>query len=330
MPALKVELRGLLESLRLTDDVFNSSITQAAGMLRVESVKSYLDGIAIGGSKEMVDIVLGELRQTLDKFRVGVVTCRDSLFHQSASFSVVKISDNTLEFSALNKHRKALLDGLPEDEAQLTDMRSEKKDLDRAIREYQSSTFIDRLMPIVQELQDSLGEGGGGGESSTHVVKEKSADEKKDEKSVPDSQGFVIPEMAKKIVRVGVSIASKVLSIVNDKIKYGDLLEARNKLKNKIESLQGSMSDAQKKVDVVDDKLEQLMILGEVVEPRVGYLKEASQITDSFTVFINLVFPYGKDLNKKDDLIEVGKQWVEKCPGFNKYLTDVQFNWLRT
>ena len=72
------------------------------------------------------------------------------------------------------------------------------------------------------------------------------------------------------------------------------------------------------------------MVLLEVVEPKKNYVKESEKITSSFTLFLDHIFPAGKDLDKQDDLLSASKEWIENCPLFNKYLSDVQYYWLRS
>jgi peptidoglycan hydrolase CwlO-like protein len=337
VPALKKELMALINSLNETDTLYNKNMSEASTALKTGAVSSYSKAIEKlkekgDGDQEAIKEHEKSLKDELEKYKKDITDHRDKLTEKLSTFSTVKLSDNTTELAFLDRQRKALVDTLPADQAELTSLRAEKKDLDKAIREFESTTFIDRLRPIIQELDKTLG---GGGESSTAGTAEgntagTAAGTTAGKTIAPSLPSFAIPEESKKLVKGGIAVASKILDIVNEKIKYDNLIDARKKIKKDIENLQKSMSEIQKKVDVIDDNKDQLMVLLEVVEPKKNYVKESEKITNSFTLFLDHIFPAGKDLDKQDDLLAASKDWVKNCPLFNKYLSDVQYYWLRS
>lgn len=315
IPALKKELDSLAKALTKTDKLINVSLAGVEVLLDTIEVNGYLKSLhnALGkNDKNSISVFSSELRDSINHVKKELVKIMDELQVQIDNLATIKISDNDVEYRALEKRRGDFMKDLPQDKEALTLIREKRDQIIAAILEYDSKTVLDRLMPIAQVIKEGV----------TTVL-----DDEGDLISKTGGKTVVTPLAAKHALKIGMEVASEVLSLINEDIKYQQLLMARGKLDADIETRQKQVSTQEREIDDIDNKRAQLNALRELIEPRNSYVAEVRKIQHLLTENYNSVF--SRDLSATPDLVFVGETFVKGSPEFSKYLNNLQFYWLR-
>lgn len=299
IPALSQELQSLKNSLNNTDRVFNDSLSKVSSNLDVTEIRSYLD--ILNGSTDEASIApyKKELKKALEVLKSEIETLSRDMQSSLGNFETATISDYSGEISTFESERTRLLSNLPEDQKKLSKLREQCDVLEKAIIEFKSKTFIDKGMPIFDEMQKAV----------TEVIDQPS-------------------EKSKTAVKAGMNIAKELLNIANEQLKFNNLVEARDKLAGEIAIWQAQMSYEQKQVDIIDNKKSQLMALSDIAEPRTLYVVEARKIVDMLVALINNVF-VNSNLTSREGLIAATDKLLENCPAFQNHTDAIAFYWLR-
>ncbi|WP_339560463.1 alpha-xenorhabdolysin family binary toxin subunit B [Pseudomonas sp. EA_65y_Pfl1_P113] len=299
IPALSQELQSLKTSLDNTDRVFNDSLSKVSSTLDVTEIRNYLDILNGSTDESSIAPYNKELKKALEVLKSELETLSRDMKSSLGNFETATISDYSGEISTLEAERTRLLSNLPEDQKKLSNLREQCDVLEKAIIEFKSKTFIDKGMPIFDEIQKAV----------TEVIDQPS-------------------EKSKTAVRAGMNIAKDLLNIANEQLKYNNLVEARDKLAGEIAIWQAQMSYEQKQVDIIDDKKSQLMALSDIAEPRTLYVVEARKIIDMLVALINNVF-VNSDLISREGLIAATDKLLENCPAFPNHIDSLGYYWLR-
>ncbi|MFJ2713655.1 alpha-xenorhabdolysin family binary toxin subunit B [Pseudomonas sp. NPDC087346] len=313
IPALQKELDRLAGALTKTDKLINSSLAAVEVILNTDEISGYLKALkkaSVAKNEEAVAEFSAELKRSIEHVNKELVVIMKALSAQIDNLETVKISENDVEYRALDKRRSDFMKKLPEDKEAMTLIKEKRDQLAAAMLEYESKTFIDRAMPIIDVLKENVGtalDDGG---------------------ALISKSGGATPLAAKQAIKAGMDVASKVLNVINEEIKYQQLVIAKDRLDGEINIRQKQMSVQEQEIDEIDDKRAQLMAIRELVAPRKAYVAEARKIPHMLITYVNEVF--GRDLSVVDELMQVGEDFIKVSPGLSKYVNNLQFYWLRT
>lgn len=316
IPALKEELVRLNRECLITDKLFNVSLANIQALLGASEVNGYLVGLkkvlSESNDQESVADLAKELRGSVGHIKSEFAKVLDGLSFQINGLATLKISENDLEYMSLEKRRRDLIEKLPEDKEALTRLKDKRDELVRAILEFESKTFLDKMSPIAQILKDNLetvlDDGGG-------LI------------SKSGGKAVMTPMASKTAIKTGMEVAGAVLNIVNEQIKYEQLLIARDRLGAEINIRQTQMSVQEKEIDEIDEKRAQLSALREIVEPRRNYVTEARKVLAMLVAYFDEVL--SQDVGELNDLIGCVEKFVESSPKLLRHINKLQFYWLR-
>lgn len=315
IPALKKELDSLAKALTKTDKLINTSLAGVEVLLDTTEVNGYLKSLQSAvrrNDQNSIPVFSSELRESIKHVKKEWVKVMDELQVQIDNLATIKISENDVEYRALEKRRGDFMKDLPQDKEALTLIREKRDQIVAAILEYESKTVLDRLMPIAQAIKEGV----------TTVL-----DEEGDLVSKTGGKTVATPLAAKHALKIGMEVASGVLNLINEDIKYQQLLMARGKLDADIEIRQKQISTQEQEIDEIDNKRAQLNALRDLVEPRNSYVAEVRKIQHMLTENYNNIF--SRDLSVTNELMSEGDAFVKGSPEFSKYLNHLQFYWLR-
>lgn len=315
--ALGEELKRLNTAIGECDKEINGVLSDIPALIKFADVSKYLK--LIGGDQGEVykAELANSLKRCFDEVSAVKKRCVDRVFE----VETVTLSDTSRIIEQLTKERDVLAKNLPENKKELIQLRADKIKLDDALLEYETTSFIDRLLPVLKSLEESV-----------TAEEQHSSDQAEDKKVVTHR----VPETVKATIKLALAIASRVLGILNEVIKYDDLRKTRQNLVADIEKKQQVLSEAEKKIDAITDKIESINILKAVEEPRRNYVSEAGKVSQSIIHFLSAAFPIlvgqtiSEFLSDSKRLEDAGNALVNEGAPLVDYCNGVQGYWLRS
>ncbi len=124
------------------------------------------------------------------------------------------------------------------------------------------------------------------------------------------------------LVQAGIKAAARVLGLIENTIKYDNLIAARREVQKRLDARRSNLLRINEDIKTLHGRKTQLTELQTVPISRNAYALEINTLVDSINKFLDITH-----FNAPGDLNELVKAFVEHSNVYSKHLTDLRKAW---
>jgi hypothetical protein len=297
LPVLREQLVSLSEELNTTDKQALSTLTLLPTALPISEVQRFhtvIEKLKLEPSspeqQEAIDSFYKEIKSLIDSGKSEVSKLATALNNNLANLKAVTLSDNQYRIKELEASISSISPYVAEEERSIEKMGKDESELSNAIKLIEATDTFS----LIKEL---------------FLTAEKLA-------------GLNLSTPQIELVKAGIAAAGKILNLISDRIKYGNLIEARRQIQLRLDDRRRNLARINQDIKLLQDQKNQLVAFQSVQAPRVAYTNEISTLADAIDKFLEI-----NEHNVADDFSSVVKRFIEQSNSFIKHLNNLRQEW---
>ncbi|WP_434704978.1 alpha-xenorhabdolysin family binary toxin subunit B [Pseudomonas sp. Z1-12] len=293
IPVLHSDLSELAKNLSIVDQNANDVLLKLNSAIDTTDIETALvDLDELEGSA--LDDYTRDLDATLNAKKNTLVALRDELYGPTHTLQTMSYTSNTYRLHELTDSRTNLqaIAKVEREEDHYDVMLQKKQSLDLAIEAYESVSFIDKALPLLDQVEN--------------IVKASESP----------------ATFKKELIKEGVEAAKTVLKIIDGDLKHDQMLTARIELIKKINARNERNDDIDRQLKSNFEETSQIQAFEKLRQPKAEYVAEVQKIHTSIHTFITTVY-VGPGVK------ENANRFVEHARALKAYANNLSPVWLR-
>ncbi|MGO4308728.1 alpha-xenorhabdolysin family binary toxin subunit B [Pseudomonas sp. KB_15] len=297
LPVLGEQLASLLEELNSINQQALSTLTLLPTVLPIGEIQRFhtiIEKLKLEPSspeqQEAIKSFYEEINSSIKISTSEVSKLATTLNNNLANFKAVTLSDNQYRIKELESSISNISPHIAELESDIEKLTTDESELNSAIKLIESmDTFS-----LIKEL---------------FLTAEKLA-------------GLDLSASQVELVKAGIAAAGKILNLISDRIKYGNLIEARRQIQVRLDDRRRNLARINQDVKILQDQKNQLVEFQSVQTPREAYTNEISTLAEAVYKFLEI-----NEHDATDDFSSVVKRFIEQSNIFIKHLKNLRQEW---
>jgi len=297
LPVLGEQLASLLEELNAIDKQALSSLTLLPTVLPTDAIQrlhTFIENLKREPSspeqQEAIDSFYEEINALIKAGTSDVSTNATTLNNNLANFKAVTLSDNQYRIKELEASISNISPHIAELESDIEKLKTDESELNGAIKLIEATDTFS----LIKEL---------------FLTAEKLA-------------GLNLSTPQVELVKAGITAAGKILNLISDRIKYGNLIEARRQIQARLDDRRQNLARINQDIKTLQGQKNQLVEFQSVETPREAYANEISTLADAIDKFLEI-----NEHDAADDFSSVVKLFIEQSNIFTKHLKNLRQEW---
>lgn len=297
LPVLREQLDSLQEELNSTDMQALSTLTLIPTKLPIEEIQRFHTII----EKLKLETPTPEQQEAIDSFYKEIKTLIESgtsetlklftvLDNNLTNLKAVTLSDNQYRIKELETSISNATPYIQVEESAIAGLIKDESELNEAIKIIEATD----IFSLIKEL---------------FLTAEKLAE-----------LNLSAPQL--QLIKSGIAAAGKILSLISDRIKYDNLIQARSQIQKQLDDRRRNLARINQDIKILQDQKNQLEEFQSVQTPKESYSQELSVLADAINKFLELTEP-----DESDDLESVVKRFIEQSDIFRKHLKSLRGQW---
>lgn len=297
LPILGEQLNDLTKEIAATDAQAHRTITLVPTILQSEEIQHYSTVIATlllstptAEKKAAIESYSTEIKKLIDDAILSILKFSKDLSDSLTNLKAVTLSDNSFRISELQQALDAATLQLPGENSAIEQLLKNEAELNEAIKVIEATdtfTVLKELLLTVEQL--------------TNI-------------------NMAAPKVA--LVQAGIKAAARVLGLIENTIKYDNLIAARREVQKRLDARRSNLLRINEDIKTLHGRKTQLTELQTVPISRNAYALEINTLVDSINKFLDITH-----FNAPGDLNELVKAFVEHSNVYSKHLTDLRKAW---
>lgn len=297
LPVLSEQLTSLLEELNSIDKQALSTLTLLPTVLPISEIQRFyttIENLKLKPSspeqQEAIDSFYEEINSSIKIGTSEVSKLATILNNNLVNLKAVTLSDNQYRIKELEASISNISPNVAELESDIEKLVIDESELNSAIKLIEATDTFS----LIKEL---------------FLTAEKLA-------------GLNLSAPQIELVKTGISVAGKILNLISDRIKYGNLIEARRQIQARLDGRRENLARINKDIKTLQDQKNQLVEFQSVQTPREVYTNEISTLVDAAYKFLEI-----NEYDAADDFNSVVKRFIEQSNIFSKHLKNLRQEW---
>lgn len=291
------KLASLLGDLGHVDKQALDALNLLPAILITEGLEGLFLALAEVRQKPLSEEAAGHLDQIVQATRLQrnrmlteVSERARALDHALGNFAAATVSDVEHLIAPVEAAVAQIDACIVTDEKPLASLIEQETAINALIGAVESVSFIDRLKPLVQSLEQLA------------------------EIDPQNTQAHAM--------RAGVSGVANILGLSRESLRYNDLIDARERLQRQLDGLRPSACETYARRKVEARKLEQLQQLQAIDSPKRAYTHEFGKLLEALNSFLGL-----NRIEAADDVEPRTAQFIEHARMLGGYLNELRRDW---
>jgi len=297
LPVLGEQLTSLLKEINSTDEQTLSTLTLAPTALPISEIQqlhTVIENLKLEPStpeqEEAIASFYQEINSLIENGTSEVSKLATKLNNNLVNLKAVTLSDNQYRIKEIEASISQISPHVSAEEKAIEKLEKDESELNTAIKLIEATDTFE----LIKELL---------------LTADKLA-------------GLNLSAPQVELVKAGIAAAGKILGLISDSIKYGNLIEARRQIQVRLDDRRRNLARINQDVKILQDRKNQLVEFQSVQTPREIYTNEINTLVDAINKFLEI-----NEHGAADDFSLVVKRFIEQSNIFIKHLNNLRKEW---
>jgi len=294
---IRSDLAALAQYLRSVDQAVNNAIRKVIEVLKTDEVGDALSDYEDIDDPAVKQAYQNSLKQILTKIKEDIDRVKTEAQTPTFNLKTMSLTSNKNKLAELvtTNSNLQLISKTEKNEVYYDELLKQQYVLNESIKLFEGQSFFDRASPIIDQLENLAND-------------------------ASDSPA----NFKKTLTKEGIAIAKKVLKLVDDRIKYADMVMARLDIIKKIDERDKRADHVDQQIKACFEETTQLEEFEQLRDIKSEYVQEIEKIFASFNSFIDVVFS-GTPTSTKD----IADRFLANASPLRTYSERLFQEWLR-
>ncbi|RAI71243.1 hypothetical protein DOZ80_05200 [Pseudomonas fluorescens] len=297
LPVLGEQLTSLLNEINAIDDQALRTLTLLPTVLPISEIQRFhttIENMKLEPStpdqEEAIASFYQEINSLIESGTSEVSKLATGLNNNLVNLKAVTLSDNQYRIKEIEASISNISPNISAEEKAIEKLEKDESELNTAIKLIEATDTFE----LIKELL---------------LTAEKLA-------------GLNLSAPQVELVKAGLAVAGKLLNLISDKIKYGNLIDARRQIQERLDDRRQNLARINQDVKNLQDRKNQLVEFQSAQTPREIYTNEISTLVDAIYKFLEI-----NEHSAADDFSSVVKRFIEQSNIFITHLNNLRQEW---